>query len=139
LQELAVRGVLGPCWNALRPLVELRAFEEAADDLRARAARAAVELGCPLIETQLAWAGYDHDQIDQVRQTVDVFHYQNAKLLLLAAALQRAFDPSSPARSCPNGRALMKLPRGVPEQMPELQLVPETADGVLARCFAQMR
>ena len=60
----------------------MRAFEEAADDLRARAARFAVDLGCPLIETQLEWAGYDLDEIDEIRGQVDIFHYLDAKLLM---------------------------------------------------------
>src|SRR2546430_16542241 len=55
-KALAAEKALGPCWTALRPAIRVRAFEEAADDLRARAARAAVDLGCPLIETQLEWA-----------------------------------------------------------------------------------
>ena len=62
LRALAAEKALLPCWQALRPAIRVRAFEEAADDLRARAARAAVDLGCPLIETQLGWAGYDLDE-----------------------------------------------------------------------------
>src|SRR5438552_10461844 len=80
LEELAGERALLPCWKALAPLVGLRAFEEAADDLRARAAATAVDLGCPLIQSQLGWAGYDLDEIDEIRACVDVFHYQNAKL-----------------------------------------------------------
>src|SRR5712691_3566374 len=86
-KALAAEKALVPCWNALRPAIRVRAFEEAADDLRARAARAAVDLGCPLIETQLEWAGYDVDEIDAIRGQVNVFHYQNTKLLLFAAVL----------------------------------------------------
>src|SRR3989454_6004269 len=86
-KALAAEKALGPCWNALRPAIRVRAFEEAADDLRARAARAAVDLGCPLIETQLEWAGYDVDEIDHIRAQVDIFHYVDAKLLMAVAVL----------------------------------------------------
>src|SRR5256885_10762102 len=86
-KALAAEKALGPCWTALRPAIRVRAFEEAADDLRARAARAAVDLGCPLIETQLEWAGYDVDEIDQIRAQVDIFHYVDAKLLMAVAVL----------------------------------------------------
>src|SRR5258706_9980583 len=89
-RALAGEKALLPCWKALRPAVRLRAFEEGADELRARAARAAVELGCPLIETQLEWAGYDLDEIDEIRAQVNIFHYQNAKLLLVVAVLCEA-------------------------------------------------
>src|SRR5207249_6614167 len=66
-KTLAAEKALVPCWNALRPAIRVRAFEEAADDMRVRAARAAVDLGCPLIETQLEWAGYEVDEIDEIR------------------------------------------------------------------------
>src|SRR5437868_13447080 len=89
-KALAAERALIPCWNALRPAIRVRAFEEAADDLRARAARAAVDLGCPLIETQLEWAGYDVDEIDQIRGQVDIFHYVDAKLLMAVAVLAEA-------------------------------------------------
>src|SRR5437763_16482529 len=54
-KALAAEKALMPCWAALRPAIRVRAFEEAADDLRAKAAQLAVDLGCPLIETQLEW------------------------------------------------------------------------------------
>src|SRR6267378_628052 len=41
-KALAAEKALVPCWNALRPAIRVRAFEEAADDMRARAARASV-------------------------------------------------------------------------------------------------
>src|SRR5438093_12623495 len=78
-RALAGEKALLPCWKALRPAVRLRAFEEGADELRARAARAAVEMGCPLIETQLEGAGYDVDAIDEIPAKVDLLHSQNAK------------------------------------------------------------
>src|SRR5919204_5463258 len=89
-KALAAEKALVPCWTALRPAIRVRAFEEAADDLRARAARAAVELGCPLIETQLEWAGYDVDEIDEIRGMVDVFHYIDPKLLMTVSVLSQA-------------------------------------------------
>src|SRR3954470_24654574 len=91
-KALAAEKALVPCWNAMRPAIRVRAFEEAADDLRTRAARAAVELGCPLIETQLEWAGYDVDEIDEIRGQVDIFHYLDAKLLMAVAVLSGAMD-----------------------------------------------
>src|SRR3982074_3094390 len=91
-KALAAEKALVPCWNALRPAIRVRAFEEAADDLRARAARAAVDLGCPLIETQLEWAGYDLDEVDEIRGQVDIFHYVDVKLLMTTAILSQALE-----------------------------------------------
>jgi hypothetical protein len=138
LRELAAEQALDACLRAVEGQVGKRAFEDAADDLRARAARAAVALGSPLIETQLEHAGYDTDEIDEIRQHVDVFHYQNAKLLLLAALLSKALEESAGGGKA-TGRALMKVPAGTPEAMPEIELIPAEVEGALGRCFAEGR
>src|SRR3954471_8562825 len=91
-KALAAEKALIPCWNALRPAIRVRAFEEAADDLRARAARVAVDLGCPLIETQLEWAGYDLDEIDEIRGQVDIFRHVHAKVRMAVAVLGEALN-----------------------------------------------
>lgn len=140
-RALAAGKALLPCWQALRPAVRLRAFEEAADDLRIRAAQAAVDLGCPLIETQLEWAGYDADQIDEIRGQVNIFHYQNAKLLLAGMMLREALRGGCGGASAgrASGRALQRVPRGIPQDMDAVELVPEDSSGALARVFRQIR
>ena len=115
-KALAAEKALLPCWHAMRPAIRVRAFEEAADDLRARAAQIAVDLGCPLIETQLEWAGYDVDEIDEIRGQVNVFHYQNAKILLTMAVLSEALSGTAGGgKETP--RATQRVPRGVPHEM----------------------
>src|SRR5437868_6934864 len=137
-RALAGEKALLPCWQALRPAVRLRAFEEGADELRARAVRGAVELGCPLIETQLEWAGYDVDEIDEIRGQVNIFHYQDAKILLAVAVLCEALTGTAGGgRETP--RALQRVPRGVPHEMDIVELVPEEANGSLARVFRWIR
>jgi len=137
-KALAAEKALVPCWNALRPAIRVRAFEEAADDLRARAARAAVDLGCPLIETQLEWAGYDVDEIDEIRGQVDIFHYLDAKLLMAACVLAGALrgGTGGVARG-PRGE--QRVPRGVPQDMDPIELVPAEPVGALARVFRNIR
>ena len=137
-KALAAEKALGPCWNALRPAIRVRAFEEAADDLRARAARAAVDLGCPLIETQLEWAGYDVDEIDQIRGQVDIFHYVDAKLLMAVTVLAEALSGGVGGVSS-GPRAAQRVPRGVPHDMDPIELVPEDADGALGKVFRSIR
>ena len=125
-KALAAEKALLPCWNALRPAIRVRAFEEAADDLRARAAAFAVDLGCPLIETQLEWAGYDLDEIDEIRGQVDVFHYLDAKLLMAVTVLGEALG--SGVGGVPRGaRGEQRVPRGVPQDMDPIELVPADA------------
>jgi hypothetical protein len=137
-KALAAEKALVPCWNAIRPAIRVRAFEEAADDLRARAARFAVDLGCPLIETQLEWAGYDVDEIDEIRGQVDVFHYLDAKLLMAVAVLAQGL--SGGVGGVPRGpRGEQRVPRGVPQEMDPIELVPEEANGGLAKVFRGIR
>src|SRR2546425_9769018 len=127
-KALAAEKALGPCWTALRPAIRVRAFEEAADDLRIRAARAAGDLGCPLIETQLEWAGYDVDEIDEIRGMVDVFHYLDPKLLIAVAVLSEALKEGVGGLKR-GARAEQRVPRGVPQDMDHIELVPEDANG----------
>ena len=137
-RALAAEQALLPCWQALRPAIRVRAFEEAADDLRARAARAAVDLGCPLIETQLEWAGYDVDEIDEIRGQVDIFHYIDAKLLMAVAVLSQALQGGS-GGTRKGARAEQRVPRGVPQDMDHIELVPEDANGGLSKSFRSIR
>lgn len=137
-KALAFEKALLPCWAVLRPAIRVRAFEEAADDLRARAARAAVELGCPLIETQLEWAGHDLDEIDEIRGQVDIFHYLDAKLLMTAAVLWHGLHGGA-GGSRRGARAEQRVPRGVPPDMDHIELVPESANGALGRVFRGIR
>ncbi|HTO95671.1 MAG TPA: hypothetical protein VMK66_01400 [Myxococcales bacterium] len=137
-KALAAEKALSPCWAALRPAIRVRAFEEAADDLRARAVRFAVDLGCPLIETQLEWAGYDVDEIDLIRGQVDVFHYLDAKLLMAASVLAQGLAGSVGGVSR-GPRGEQRVPRGVPQEMDSIELVPEEANGGLAKVFKSIR
>jgi hypothetical protein len=137
-RALAGEKALLACFQALRPAIRLRAFEEAADELRAKAVRAAVELGCPLIETQLEWAGYDLDEIDEIRGQVNVFHYQDPKILLYSAVLWEALhDIAGGGRETP--RATQRIPRGVPHEMDIVELVAEDSEGDLGRPFKSIR
>src|ERR1700682_1475923 len=137
-RALAAEKALLPCWQALRTAVRLRAFEEAADDLRARAAQAAVELGCPLIETQLEWAGYDLDEIDEIRGQVDVFHYLDPKMLMAVEVLGQALAGGTGGAGR-GARAEQRVPRGVPQEMAHIELVPEEASGPPAKTFRSVR
>jgi aryl carrier-like protein len=137
-RALAAEKALLPCWQALRTAVRLRAFEEAADDLRAKAALAAVELGCPLIETQLEWAGYDLDEIDEIRGQVDVFHYLDPKVLMAVAILGQALAGGGGGASR-GARAEQRVPRGVPPEMDHIELVAEESNGPLSKTFRSIR
>src|SRR4051812_50216670 len=56
-RALAGEKALLPCFQALRPAIRLRAFEEAGDELRVKAGRAPRGLGGPPPANPLAWGG----------------------------------------------------------------------------------
>src|SRR3954465_5153704 len=137
-RALAGEKALQTCFQTLRPAIRLRCFEECADELRAKAARAAVDLGCPLIETQLEWAGHDLDDIDEIRGQVNIFHYQAPKILLYSAVLWEALhDIAGGGRETP--RATQRIPRGVPHEMDIVELVAEDSEGDLDKPFKSIR
>lgn len=74
-------------WDAFRPNAETRAFEHAADDIRAQAARAAESLG-PLNASSAASLGAS--QAFRVRASLDLYHDVNPKLLVLTSAARLA-------------------------------------------------
>lgn len=137
LRALApVPGALRAAWVALRPNVATRAFEEAGDDLRAELARAAVDLGTPLIEPLLAANGSDVDEVDELREQVQLFHYADPKLLLVVAALSRALS----GERVGGARVARELlaPPPEPDDLPALVLAPEAPGGVVGEVFAEI-
>lgn len=137
MRALAAHGdVLKPVWRQLRPNLLTRAHEEAADDLRAHLATAAVELGTPLIEPVLASAGLDTDAVDEVIEVVDAFHYVNPKLLVCVAALVDAAH-GRPVGGKHVHPALLEAfePGDVPDEMPDIVPLPEEPGGVTGEVF----
>jgi hypothetical protein len=132
------RGVLRACWQQLRPNVTTRAFEFLSDELRARLATAAVELGTPLIEPVLASAGLDVDELDDLREQVDLFHYADAKVLLSAGALEALVLGTAVGGHRLRAEALRRLPEGAPADAPELMLMPEEPGGVEGELFHEI-
>jgi hypothetical protein len=118
---------LQAAWPALAPNVETRAFEEAADDLRVLLTRTAVELGTPLLEPMLLSRGYDVDEIDEMRDALQLFHYVDPKLMLVTGGLVQldegrflggarraewALEPVPPALDLPSPMLAPERPGG---------------------------
>jgi hypothetical protein len=126
-------AALKAVWRFIRPAVATKAFEEAADDLRAVLARTAVELGTPLIEPVLASAGLDVDDLDDIRGQLAIFHYTDPKLLLCVELLQALLAGETVGgrpRQSGEDEPLGGVPR---EELPAL--LPEEPDGTLGRVF----
>lgn len=125
------RGTLRGVWEQLRPNVATQAFEVLADDLRARLAVAAVDLGTPLIEPVLTSAGFDVDDLDDLREQVDLFHYVDPKTLLCAGALEGLADGAVMGGRPVPRELLRTIPPGAPVDVPDLALLPEEPGGVM--------
>jgi len=126
----ATPGAMRAVWPRLRPAFAVRAFEEAADDLRAHLATAAVDLGTPLIEPVLAAAGFDEDDVDEVRQQIDLFHYADAKVMLSAVVLARALEGHRVGGGHVRPALAVPVPDGVPADMPMPEPVPQRGRGI---------
>jgi len=78
------------------------------------------------------------EHLDQIRGQVDIFHYVDAKLLMAVCGLAEALSGGvgGVARG-PRGE--QRVPRGVPHDMDPIELVPEDANGTLAKVFRSIR
>jgi hypothetical protein len=126
---------LVPAWERLRPVLRTRAFEQAADELRAGA----------LPEPAPDAPGMDWKSIgelDRIRAFNDTTHYVLPKLLLVAVALDQAsFGPAPAAAEPPTeDNSTQEIPLGVAEGTTKAQMVaPEEARGRVRELFQQIK
>lgn len=104
-------------WEAVRPNAETRAFEDAADRIRAEAVHAAAALG--RID---AGAGLGESQAFQVRAALDLYRYVTPKLLLLTSAVRLALEGAEIGGAAGAGE---RVARGVPQRMYPMEMVEE--------------
>src|SRR5580765_4131080 len=82
----AFDNLLPALWDELRPNLETRVFEKAADQIRQEAVRAAWTLRLP-DSTPLALG---ESRAWQVRSALALYHHINPKLLLIVSAVSQA-------------------------------------------------
>lgn len=118
-------------WEAMRPNVETRAFEDASDHLRAEAVHAAA--GMERLSV-LARAQLGESQAFQAESALLLYHYINPKLLIFQAALAKALeqDTPEPRAAAPAGSPEL-IERGAPARMPPMEMIEEPADDPSAR------
>jgi hypothetical protein len=119
-RSLAARRRLLPAiWDALRPDLETRAFEDAADGVRAEAARAATAL------PRLVVAGpvmLGPAQLHRLRGALDLYRYANPKLLVLSSAALLALHGE---RLGVAPGPIERVEPGVPARMLPMEMVAE--------------
>lgn len=123
---------LVPAWRQIRPIVISRAFEESADDLRARA----------LLQPDASartqdWASCDG--VDEVRPFTDGIHYVLPKLLLVATLLDASIGrPAPDSASAAPSTATIAL--GIADGMTRIGMVdPDKAEDPLSRLFNEIQ
>lgn len=139
-QTLRVTGVhpglsdwpfLAGLWEAVRPNVETRAFEEAAARIRAEAVGAADQLGRlgALHRAQLG-----ESQAYHVESSLRLYHYLDPKLLLMASAA------AAGCKGEPHAGEVPLIERGAPPSMAILELEePRPADEEVRRVYREAR
>ncbi|MDQ3687440.1 MAG: halocarboxylic acid dehydrogenase DehI family protein [Acidobacteriota bacterium] len=114
-------------WDAVRPNAETRRFEDAADRLRAEAARAAEKFGKLNAATSLRLG---ESQSYQIRRALDLYHYINPKLLLLTATVSLALDGG---RTGGETGSVELIERGAPARMYPMEMVAEEPEDARLR------
>lgn len=124
-------------WDAMRPTVETRAFEEAADQVRAEAARAAETLGRLDAASQVQLG---ESQAYQIKAALDLYHYVNPKLLVFTSAVKLALNGDHQARGESRVGTLELIERGVPARMYPMEMVSADPDDErISRLFADIK
>jgi len=100
-------------WEVMGPNAETRAFESAADEVRARAVEVAERLG-PLGAWEAARLG--ESQRYHVRGALELYHYLDPKLLVFTSAVKLALQGSPVGAVQPWGSA-QRIERGAPARM----------------------
>ncbi len=138
-QALApVHGALKAVWRELKPNARTRAFEEAAEDLRVELVHAAVDLGTPLIEPVLQSAGFDVDELDELRDQVLLFQYADPKLLLCCKALGPSLDGERVGGVRLAAPLLATVPDTAEQELPELHLSTEHPGGIAGEVLGEI-
>lgn len=116
-------------WEAMGPNAETRAFESAADEVRAQAVEAVERLG-----RLGAWdaVSLGESQRYQLRGALALYHYLNPKMLVFTSAVRLALRDEPVGALQPQGSA-ERVERGAPARMMAMEWVPERPDDARLR------
>lgn len=116
-------------WEAMGPNTETRAFESAADEVRAQAVEAAERLG-----RLGAWdaAVLGESQRYHLRGALELYHYLNPKMLVFTSAVKLALQDEPVGALQPLGSA-ERIERGAPARMMAMEWVAERPDDARLR------
>ncbi|WP_257459445.1 halocarboxylic acid dehydrogenase DehI family protein [Archangium lipolyticum] len=116
-------------WEAMGPNAETRAFESAADEVRAWAVDAAERQG-PLGAWDAVTLG--ESQRYHLRGALELYHYLDPKMLVFTSAVQLALRDEPVGTLQPLGSA-ERIERGAPARMMAMEWVPEPVEDARLR------
>lgn len=111
-------------WDAMRPLIETRAFEDAADQIRAESVRMAESIGRLDAHSK---AGLGESQQYQIKEALRLYHYINPKLLVFTSKVKLALEGKDLPKTDHNLESEL-IERGVPVKMHPMEMVAEEPD-----------
>lgn len=111
-------------WDAMRPLVETRAFEDAADQIRAVSVGRAESLGALNAQSQI---NLGESQQYQIKEALRLYHYINPKLLVFTSKVKQSLESES-SSNAGDISGLELIERGVPARMYPMEMVAEEPD-----------
>src|ERR671911_655899 len=120
-------------WDAMRPVAETRAFEDAADQLRARAVAAAEGVGALGVAERVRLG---ESQKYQIQAALDLYHYINPKLLVFTSAVKLALERSQTCSVKTEEREVELIEHGIPVRMYPMEMISaEPEDERIAKLF----
>lgn len=120
------RHALPTIWPAVPPVVSARAFEQAADHVRARAVDLASSMERLNVSDSVILGP---SQAYHVEKALALYHYINPKLLVMVSALRQAIDdPKGIANGTAHQLTVETVPRGQPNGMYPMEMVSDEPD-----------
>lgn len=123
-------------WDAMRPLAETRAFEDAADEIRRESVNLAGKLGN--IDAK-AKVNLGESQTYQIDKALALYHYINPKLLVFTAKVKQALAGET-AQGDNSATDMECIERGIPVPMYPMEMIAaEPEDDRLAAIFEDIK
>ncbi|RJP14837.1 MAG: hypothetical protein C4520_21070 [Candidatus Abyssobacteria bacterium SURF_5] len=109
-------------WNSIRPNAGTRLFEDAADSVRAQAVLRAGRLDRLRVPANVSLG---ESQAYQLKAALDLYHYINPKLLVMASAVRLSLTGGRVRETIEGAKFLEMIERGVPEKMYPMEMISE--------------
>ncbi|MCL7419736.1 MAG: halocarboxylic acid dehydrogenase DehI family protein [Methylobacter sp.] len=123
-------------WDAMRPLAETWAFENAADEIRRESVNLAGKLGKIDAKAQV---NLGESQKYQIKKALALYHYINPKLLVFTAKVKQALAGETP-QSSESPTNTVFIERGIPVPMYPMEMIAaEPEDKRLAAIFEDIK